>query len=580
MVPGSVRTFLTMKKLFVLVTVICVFGAAAYAQAPISQLPEIEPFKIRPGVSFSASGSHPRTSLDPHDTSRSKIVTDFSEALAIIRKNHVDGRTLDTNEATKSSITAMLRSLDPHSNYMDAAEYRSLLEEQRSEYSGIGATIVNYERNGELDTFVLSTFPDSPANRAKLRFGDRIVAVNGEKVSGKPSDIVRDLVRGRSGTSVRLLIERAGSKTPETVELRRNLVPQPSIPDAYMLRQGIGYIDLSDGFNYTTSAELTTALKKLHGQGATGLILDLRQNTGGILEQAVKVAEKFLPPSTTVVTQRGRFRIDNRVWKTGTRPTVETIPLVVLVNGNSASASEIVAGALQDYDRALIVGTKTFGKGLVQSVLNLPHGAGLALTTARYFTPSGRSIQRDYAKSGLYDYYTHRNGVSEIDKSKFEARTTTNRKVFGGDGITPDEIVAMADLTAEQADLLDPLFFFTRELLAGKIRGLENQRSTSGIQFGKRISGGDVAVSDEMVAAFAAFASRDEDWGISGDVVKSEQAFIKLRMRYLLALASYGSVTANQVLTEEDPQIARATEALPRAQQLATLAGKTRQQSR
>lgn len=571
---------LTMKKLFVLVSVICVFGAAAYSQAPISQLPEIEPFKIAPGSSFSASGSHPRTSFDPHDTSRSKIVTDFSEALAIIRKNHVDGRTLDTNEATKSSITAMLRSLDPHSNYMDAAEYRSLLEEQRSEYSGIGATIVNYERNGELDTFVLSTFPDSPANKAKLRFGDRIVAVNGEKVTGKPSDIVRDLVRGRSGTSVRLLIERAGSKTPETVELRRNLVPQPSIPDAYMLRQGIGYIDLSDGFNYTTSAELTTALKKLHGQGATGLILDLRQNTGGILEQAVKVAEKFLPPGTTVVTQRGRFRIDNRVWKTGPRPTVETIPLVVLVNGNSASASEIVAGALQDYDRALIVGTKTFGKGLVQSVLNLPHGAGLALTTARYFTPSGRSIQRDYANSGLYDYYTHRNGISEIDKSKFEARTTTNRKVFGGDGITPDEIVATADLTAEQADMLDPLFFFTRELLAGKVNGLENHRSNGGIQFGKRIGGGDVAVSDEMVVAFAAYAGQDPEWSLSSDVAKSQQVFIKLRLRYLLALASYGSVTANQVLTEEDPQIARATEALPRAQQLATLAGKTRQQSR
>lgn len=573
-----------MRKTFALVGVMCVFGAASALpqeraqQQPISQLPEIKRFKIAPGSSFSASGSQPRHPLtsELHDTSRSKIVSDFAEALAIIRKNHVSGRTLDTNEVTKSSITAMLRSLDPHSNYMDAAEYRSLLEEQRSEYSGIGATIVNYERNGEIDTFVLSTFPDSPANKAKLRFGDKIVAVNGEKVNGLPSDIVRDKVRGKSGTAVRLTIERAGGKAAETVELRRNLVPQPSIPDAYMLRHGVGYIDLSDGFNYTTSEELAAALKKLRSQGAAGLILDLRHNSGGILQQAVKVTERFLPAGRVIVSQRGRFRIDNRIWRSSNR-TVETIPLVVLVNGNSASASEIVAGALQDYDRALIVGTKTFGKGLVQSVLNLPHNAGLALTTAKYYTPSGRSIQRDYSNGSLYEYYTHRNGIAESDRSKFEARTITNRKVFGGDGITPDEMVNTPDLTPAQAGLLDPLFFFTRELLAGNVMEFESYRSNAGIRYGKRIEGGDLAVSETMLDAFAAYARSDNGWKVTGESVKGERTFIKLRLRYLLALASYGSVTANQVLTEEDPQVAKAVEALPRAQQLATLAGKTRQ---
>ena len=169
-------------------------------------------------------------------------------------------------------------------------------------------------------------------------------------------------MRGKKGTIARLTIERAANGKLETVEIRRNRVPQPSIPDAYMIRQGIGYVDMSEGFNYTTLDELNVALTELHKQGMTSLILDLRENPGGILDQAVGVAEKFLPAGSTIVTQRGRFKIDSRIW-TSKNPKPENLPLVVLVNEGSASASEIVAGAMQDYDRALIIGEKTFGKG-------------------------------------------------------------------------------------------------------------------------------------------------------------------------------------------------------------------------
>ncbi|HLM02295.1 MAG TPA: S41 family peptidase, partial [Pyrinomonadaceae bacterium] len=408
----------------------CFAVSGVFAQQPrkpVTQLPrmEVEPFKIERGTSFSASvpnrqhapeNKNLAGSANPNAVGTAQIQRDLAEALEIINDYYVDGRRVNYNHLTKSSIDSMLRTLDPHSNFYDAAEYRQMLEEQRSEYTGIGASIVNYTMDGATDTYVTSTFPDSPASRAGLRFGDKIVAVGGVRMSGKSSYHVREQIRGERGKIVRLTVERASTLKTETLEIRRNVVPQPSIPDAYLLRPGIGYIDLSNGFNYTTVEELETALEDLRQQGMTSLVLDLRDNPGGILEQSVKVAEKFLPAGNTIVTQRGRFAIDNRAWKSNNR-AAENFPLVVLVNGGSASASEIVAGALQDYDRALIVGENTFGKGLVQSIINLPAGTGLTLTTAKYYTPSGRSIQRDYSSGNLYDYFRHKAGFEERRKS-------------------------------------------------------------------------------------------------------------------------------------------------------------------
>lgn len=564
---------LSLVLVFLLVNVTLVFPQAK--QEKVSQLPEVEPFKITRGSSFSASVPNKTTRSAKTDlVGNGQISQDFSDALEIIRNNYIHGRQIDYNELTKFSITTMLRTLDPHSNYFDSAEYQSLLTDQRSEYYGIGATIVNYKKDDVFDTFVTSVFPDSPAFLVGLRFGDKIVAVNGEKVSGKNSGYVRDKVRGKKGTMARLTIERADTNKIEIIEMRRNRVAQPSIPDAYLIRQGIGYIDLSEGFNYTTLDELNVALADLHEQGMTSLILDLRNNPGGILDQAVSVAEKFLPSGNPIVTQRGRFKIDNRTW-TSKNNKPENLPLVVLVNDGSASASEIVAGAMQDYDRALIVGEKTFGKGLVQSIINLPYGSGLTLTTAKYYTPSGRLIQRDYSNGSLYDYFNHKVSLSEKDKNNVSAQTITGRKVFGGDGITPDEVIKNQIMNQTEIALLDPLFFFAREAANGRIKGFESYKINGQIQYGSRIRPSDFPITDELLTVFKNFAVKD--WKFSNEEIESQKAFIKLRLRFNLATAAFGNVAANQVLIEDDPQVAKAVETLPRAGQLAVSARKTLQ---
>jgi carboxyl-terminal processing protease len=565
-----------MRRLFSITLVILLLGnlfvLPQAKRKTVSQMPGDEPFKIGEGSSFSASRTNPN--IPESENLQFSITQDFSEALDVIRKNYVGGNRIDYSELAKSSISAMLRTLDPHSNYFDAVEYRELLTDQNSEYFGIGATIANYLKEGKYETFIISTFPDSPASKANLRFGDKIVAVNGENVSGKNSSVVRDKIRGARGTIARLTIERADTRNKEIIEIRRSRVPQPSIPDAYLLRENIGYVDLSEGFNYTTFEELDAALKDLREQGMQSLILDLRGNPGGILEQAVKVAEKFLPAGTTIVSQRGRFRIDNRTWKSANR-SAETMPLVVLVDEGSASASEIVAGALQDYDRALIIGENTFGKGLVQSVINLPYGSGLTLTTAKYYTPSGRSIQRDYSNGSLYDYYLHKVKIEE--SARIPSKTITGRTVYGGDGIAPDESVKTADLNQGEISLLDPIFFFSGELISGRVKGFEGYKISNQFQYGQRIGSGAFPISDELFAAFRKFVSDQNGWNILPEQIEAERSFIKSRIRYNLATATFGSVAANQILIEDDHQVAKAVEALPRAKQLALSAQKSMQ---
>ena len=569
-----------LKNLFIVLLLLSVFASSLFSQTQqntVSQLPDVEPFRLSRGSSFSASAAKISRQNNPPVSEKigSDIISDdFANAMKIIGDNYVGGKQIDYNELTKSSITSMLRTLDPHSNYFDSAEYQDLLTDQQSEYYGIGATIVNYKKDGVYNTFVTSVFPDSPAFRAGLRFGDKFVAVGGENMSGKSSGYVRDKVRGRKGSVARLTIERADTRKVETVEIRRNRVPQPSIPDAYMLRPGIGYVDMSEGFNYTTLDELNAVLADLHEQGMTSLILDLRENPGGILDQAVGVAEKFLPAGSTIVTQRGRFKIDSRSWiSKNSKP--ENLPLAVLVNGGSASASEIVAGAMQDYDRALIIGEKTFGKGLVQSVINLPYSSGLTLTTAKYYTPSGRSIQRDYSNGSIYDYFNHKVSLSEKDKNNLAGRTITGRKIFGGDGIAPDETVKNLNLNNTETSLLDPLFFFSRELTNGRIEGVENYKTGGKIKYGQRIRPVDFVITDKIIDAFVDFAVRERKF--SANEIQNEKSFIKSRLRYNLATAAFGSVAANQVLIEDDSQVAKAVEALPRAGQLAASARKSLQ---
>lgn len=559
---------------FVIASFLTQTTAAQMKQGP--NVP-VEPFSIKRGSTFSASGGSAPAGTQPSENDRNirRIAADIIEAEAIIKNNYITGRKVTNNDLTKSALEGALLALDPHSTFYDAAEWRAMLDDQRSGYTGIGATIANFERSGVIETYVLATFPASPASRVNLRYGDRIVAINGEKMTGLASDVVRDKIRGASGTAFRLTVERAATNRVEVLEIRRGRVAQPSIPDSYILRPGVGYIELSEGFNYTTAQEFDVAMRELKRQGMRALVLDLRNNPGGIVDQAVKIAERFLPAGTLILTQKGRTRIDNRVWRS-TNANPDAMPLVVLVNQDTASASEIVAGAFQDDDRALIVGEKTFGKGLVQSVLDLPSGSGLTLTTARYLTPSGRSIQRDYSKLDIRDYYNHKSALTAIDKPFFEARTATNRKVYGGDGIQPDEEVKTSKITRTQAELIDPLFFFAREVAQGRVAGAESYRAQQPA-FGKRILAGEMQITDELVTAFNDFTLKDFN-DITAYDLRTNAAFIRLRLRYNLVTAAYGTTSADQVLIEDDPQVARGLETLPRSAELARLAAKARQQ--
>src|SRR5256714_8173242 len=348
------------------------------------------------------------------------VEQDFNEALSVIQAHYIEGNKLDLNNVYKSSIIAALRTLDPHSNYFDKEEFDELKTDQRSEYFGIGASIQNYAIGDSADTYVAATFDNAPASRAGLRFGDRIDEVDGVSMHGKLSAEVRDKIRGPRGSHVKITITHASTGKVDIVEIVRDVVPQPSVPDAYMIRPGVGYIDMTHGFNYDTAEGLQSALDRLHARGMNSLVLDLRNNPGGFLDQAIHVAEAFLPSGQLILTQKGRNGLrDNTHVSRNNSP--DPIPLVILINENTASASEIVAGAMQDHDRALIVGQTSFGKGLVQSIIPLDYGAGLTLTSAKYYTPSGRLIQRDYTDSSFYDYYTH-GGSKRLDQKEDELK--------------------------------------------------------------------------------------------------------------------------------------------------------------
>jgi carboxyl-terminal processing protease len=525
-----------------------------------------------PGGNPSGAGRRPRGPVDPK---LAAIQRDVDEALKMIEQQYVDGRKLNYNDVYKSSILGMLRSLDPHSNYYDREEFEELKSDQRSEYFGIGASIQNYIHGDQADTYITATFDGSPAGKAALRYGDRIVEVDGIKMTGKTSLEVRDKIRGPRGSVVKLTLERAADKRLEKVEIVRDAVPQPSIPDAYILKPGVGYIDMTRGFNYTTTDELIEALDHLHQRGMKSLVLDLRNNPGGFLDQAIHVAEVFLRSGQLILTQKGRNGFRDNTYESRNN-TPDPTPLVILINENTASASEIVAGAMQDHDRALIVGQTSFGKGLVQSIIPLEYGAGLTLTSAKYFTPSGRLIQRDYSNGGFYDYYTHGAGVAGQQQQPAkpagpEKKTDTGRAVYGGGGIAPDESVKPRTVNLTQRRLLSPVFAFVRELVNGRIRGLESSKIGRGIVFDHDLQTDEYKITDPIYRAFRDFVAKDAAYKISPAVVDRYRAFVELELRFNIVTAAHGRIIGDRVfITTDDPQVAKAVDVLPKARELAS----------
>lgn len=514
-----------------------------------------------------------RTESSPAVTNE-RIVGDYKELLDVVDANFAGD--VNHEKLTDNSMQAMLWTLDPHSAFFSREELRKLDEEQTSEFYGIGVSILQH-RDG---VYVQSIVQNTPADKAGLRYGDRILTVDGKDAKEWTSAEVSRNVRGEKGTAVRVKVERVNAAAPIEFEIMRGGVPLPSIRNSFMLRDGVGYIGLTGGFQQTTGEELTSAIAELKKKGMKSLVLDLRGNPGGILEQAIAVVSKFIPGGQTVVSVKGGQGTRPRELR-ATGGMIEDVPLVVMINGGSASASEIVAGAIQDYDRGLVVGSDSFGKGLVQRVFRLPYGTGITLTTARYYTPFGRSLQRDYSSGSIYDYYTHGEDLPENADREVKPKpvgspvTATNGRVlFGGRGIEPDVAVEQPAGSPARARINETAFFFVRQLVAGKIAGFESYR-VERQNFKDTLQPGEFALPDKLFEAFRSFAASDPKNGLSADNITAHADWSKMRLRDEIATANYSTEAGVQVLLEADPQVLKAIEVMPRAAELAQMARRT-----
>ncbi len=554
---------------------VLLFPGILYSQQNGSARRQPSSSEVAPSTS-TATASRPRVSP-------AVVKSDVNEALGVIQDNYIDGKKLDYNSVFKASISGMLRVLDPHSTYFDPVEYASFKTEQRSEYFGIGATIGDLRLGDQVSTYIRATFENAPAARAGLRFGDKIIAVDGQSMKNKVYPEVRKFLLGPRGTVVKVTVEHPHTGQTETVTITRDAVPLPSIPQAYILRPGVGYVAMTGGFNLTTADEFQEALDDLHSKGMNMLILDLRGNRGGLLIQAVRVANTFLQRGQMIVTQKGRIRGSTEPFP-ALNDNPDPVPLVVLVNGETASAAEIVAGALQDHDRALIVGESTFGKGLVQLPIQLEYDSALLLTIAKYYTPSGRLIQRDYSSAGFYDYYT-RGGMSGSTDgapptpSGPESRTDTGRTVYGGGGIAPDEVSKPGRIQASEARLADSIFAFSMELVTGRVPGFENYKVNRAIEFRHVIQPADFPVTDAVFNELKKFVASKPVFKVTPDQFDRARPYVERQLRYELTTAAYGTMSALQVFNDSDPQITRAVDAMPRARELALSARRARARS-
>jgi len=525
-------------------------------------------------------------------TEADDIEKDYNEAIAAISMEYAGD--IDYEKATQAAIQGMLSTLDPHSMYFPYNEFKKLKEDQDSRFYGIGVTIVQH-RDG---VYIQSAVEGTPAGRLGLRYGDRILEVDGKDARDWTSEQVSKRVRGGKGEPVTIKVDRAGSEAPLNFTIIRDSVPLPSIRNAYMLRPGTGYVGLTGGFQSTSDEELREALDKLKGQGMRQVILDMRGNPGGLLNQAIDVASEFLPRGQVVVSVKGRTEYSDPIVYKSSGSDPEDVPLVVLINRGTASASEIVAGAIQDHGRGLIVGETSFGKGLVQHVFLLPFNTGLTLTTARYYTPYGRSLQRDYSSGSLYDYYTRHDAdetktqgsaaasgtsssssrdasspLAQISPSAHlpsgpAVKTAAGRVFYGGGGITPDIDVKPLTFTPLRNRIAEAAFQFTRQLAAGLVPGLESYKVEK-VQYGKNAKATDYPINERVIEAFRNFVRTDTESQLTAAQLDEEIEFVKLRLREEIVTAGFSNDAGARVLLDSDPQVLRALEALPDAKRLA-----------
>lgn len=478
-------------------------------------------------------------------------VRNFTRVLSVVQDNYA--QPVDTDKIVyQGAIPGMLRVLDPHSNFFDARQYSQLREEQRGKYFGVGMTVAPRENR----TVVLAPYLGSPAHRAGIRPGDTIMKVDDKSTDGISTTEVADLLKGPKGTVVHITVSREGYPELLSFTVTRDEVSRRSVDLVYMIKPEIGYIRLS-GFSETTDHEIADALKQLHvnSNGLDGLILDLRGNPGGLLSAAVGVSDMFLEKNQLIVTHHGRSAPERGYWAVHGNQGVR-VPLVVLINGLSASASEIVTGAIQDHDRGLVVGEISFGKGLVQTVTGLSENTGLALTTARYYTPSGRLIQRDYKTISLYDYHYTRKTPEHPTEVKL---TDSGRQVTGGGGITPDVVVPTPKYNHFQETLFRHDALSSYEFTVGGFtRHFLGTKPTITKQF---------EVDDDVLHEFRKYLDTKSIRYTQPDIAENLD-WIKRKIKQEVFLSAFSLQDSMKVALEADPQVQKALESVPQARAL------------
>jgi len=476
-------------------------------------------------------------------------VHDFTRVLDVVQANYAEKVDVDKS-VYQGAIPGMLRMLDPHSNFFDARQFALLREDQRGKYYGVGMVVAPRENH----TVVMAPYVGAPAYNAGIRPGDVIVKVDDKSTDGLTTTDVADMLKGAKGTVVKITISREGYSEPLVFTVTRDEIPRHSVDIEFLLKPGIGYVRLS-GFNETTDREIADALKQLNAASLDGLILDMRGNPGGLLNEAVAVGDMFLDKNQLIVSHHGRASAERRYYAIRGNQG-DSVPLVILVNGNSASATEIVSGAVQDHDRGLIVGETTFGKGLVQTVTPLSENTGLALTTARYYTPSGRLIQRDYKSISLYEYHYERKVPEHPSEVKL---TDSGRQVTGGGGITPDISVTAPKLTKFEETLLRADVFFPFEAgVGGFTRFYMGTRPTITKSF---------EVDDTVMRDLRSYMSKHNVRYTEPDIAENLD-WIKRKIKQEVFLSAFGQQEGFKVQLEADPQLQKAVEAIPQARAL------------
>jgi carboxyl-terminal processing protease len=499
------------------------------------------------GGHFGASAN-----ADPgHSGNLQDSVKDFTHVLAVVEKTYAEPVNVD-KAIYDGAIPGMLHVLDPHSQFFDPQEYALFEEEQEGKYYGVGMVVEQRDNQ----TVVQAPFVNSPAYKAGIRPGDVILKVDDKACTGLTTTQVADLLKGPKGTPVHISLGREGWTKPIDVTIVRAEIPRPAVEYASMVRPGIGYVHVTT-FNETTDSDVENALQQLGYPDLKGLIIDLRENGGGLLNQSVGMADMFLDKGQLVVSHRGRSSPERRYYAVQGNEGAD-VPLVVLINGGSASASEIFAGAMQDHDRALIVGTTSFGKGLVGTEFPLSYNTALLLITARYYTPSGRSIQRNYKNETLYDYHYN----PQPPQSPQVKLTDTGRTVYGGGGITPDVVVDMPKADDFQQLLERRGVTYPTDLPPQGVGDFARYYLSQRPDVTK-----DFEVDDAVIAQLKKFLAQ-ENIEVTDQQIQQNLPYLKWEIKREIFTSVFGLDAGYKVALENDPQLDKAINALPAANEL------------